>query len=104
MTLEATAGTAKQAIFQLQTNEATPSEKGSNLGKWPRFNSELPCYFPVTVAGGGQILSRNKMVTLLRLPGVRTNLQRPRTQHNLVHVWTLLCCLPVILHLEIAAL
>lgn len=45
LTLEATAGTAKRAIFQLQTNEATPSEKGSNWGKWPRFNSELPRCF-----------------------------------------------------------
>lgn len=45
LTLEATAGTAEEAIFQLQTHEATPSEKRSNLGKWPRFNSELPCCF-----------------------------------------------------------
>lgn len=28
LTAEATAGTAKQALLQLQTNEATPSEKG----------------------------------------------------------------------------
>ena len=45
LTLEATAGTAKSAIFQLQTNEATPSENGSNSGRWPRFNSELPGCF-----------------------------------------------------------
>lgn len=46
----------------------TPLEKGSNRGKWPQFNSELPAAFPGTAAGEDQILSRTTLVLLLGVP------------------------------------
>lgn len=56
-------------------------------------------------AGGGQILIRSKLATLLRLPQVWTYMHQLRAWHNLVNVWALLCYLPAItVHLEIAGL
>lgn len=46
----------------------------------------FPAAFPVTAAGEGQILSRSKLIVLLRLPRACADLHQTRTWHNLVHV------------------